>query len=445
VVRATVTDGIATVSRNVNVGVSPYGGGAVAGTSVAPTPELSALMSALPTIPANGGNVTAVAVFNAFAAISGTTQGAALTWAQRPYDVIDIRDAASFAAGHIPGAINVPLQELPDVLLAQPYFPSASAAEARRVLVAGYSQGDGSVGAILVTAGRFAEGPISTSPDRRAFFLAHGMATWTFDKAAAPYRWDDDLGKYRFEWTVAGNPQYVEAGGGTFSLAAQPSYEYPNVGAFNAATTHPMKRVLVRAREWTKWALQDAAARGLPRSETFVSNWGFYKKLRDTGAGHRVVSAQSDAQWNATRAIGAFRGITPTNATQVVKLDPDPSKPILWHCFSNTGAVSPCFQAAMLGYPARTVMYGITGAIARDTAGIAAGHNTFFQNVLDSSSGGNDFPISKSSADPESLDWARPTLAGCVACHRNYGAHYTEVVLRPFTAPVPEVASEGEG
>lgn len=448
VVRVAASDGVQAnpTVRDVAIEVaSRYGGGAVSGTVAAPTSTTTQLIADLGTIPGNGGAVTAQNVYRDFAAIARTgtppAQGAALTWAERPYDVIDIRDAAHFAEGHIPGAINVPLQDLPGVLLANPYFPDAS--DRRKVLVAGYSQGDSSLGAIFVTAGRFSAGAISTAPDHRAYFLSSGMATWTFDKGAAPLRWDDDLGSRRFAWTLS-DTRYLESSATPFTKTGKPVYEYPSVSAFNAATNTPMKRVLVRAREWTQWALSDADARGIPRPDAFVTNWGAYKELRDADAVPQVISAQNDAQWQAAHAIGSYRGMVPTNVDDLKLLDP--ARPILFHCFTNTGAVSPCFQLSMLGYQARTILYGISGAVAPTLT--AAGYNTgFVTGVEDKGSGGNDFPIA-SATNPlpeDSLAWARPAADGCRACHEGYAAHYAEVTLRPFTAPTPEVVSEGEG
>lgn len=159
-----------------------------------------------------------------------------------------VLDTTHFAEGHIPGAINVPLQDLPRVLLAQPFFPSADEASARKVLVVGYSQGDGSLAATLVAVGRKSGSGANPVAAKHASWLAHGRGTWTFDKAVAPFRWDDDLGKYRFEWSAQNDPQYVEAGGGTFNLTAKPDYPFPNIQSFNEATTDPMKRVLVPVR-----------------------------------------------------------------------------------------------------------------------------------------------------------------------------------------------------
>jgi rhodanese-related sulfurtransferase len=456
VVRVTASDGVQPlpVTRDLALEVdSRYGGGEVAGTAAAPTAALTQLLADLATIPANGGQVTALNVFRDFANIARTgsppAQGPALGWAERPWDVIDIRDAADFAAGHIPGAINVPLEDLPRVLLANPYFPDD--ADRRRVLVAGYSQGDSSLGAILVTAGRFSAGPISTSPDHRAYFLSSGMATWTFDKGPAPLRWDDDLGTRRFAWTLE-DARYVESSGTAFTKAGKPTYEYPNLGAFNAATSTPMKRVLVRAREWASWAIGDADTRGIPRNEAFVTHWGRYKEARDADEVPQVLTVQNDSQWMAAHATNSYRAgnsgtgefVNPLLSADLPLVDP--TRPVLYHCFTNTGAVSPCFQLSMLGYPARTVLYGISGAVASTltAAGYSAG---FVSGIEDKGSGGNDFPVA-SDANPipeDSLAWARPAADGCRSCHEGYAAHYAEVILRPFTAPAPEVPSEGEG
>jgi hypothetical protein len=161
-----------------------------------------------------------------------------------------------------------------------------------------------------------------------------------------------------------------------------------------------------------------------------------------------VVTNQSDAQWAAERAIGAYRGagtgsiINPLNTTDLSLLNPD--ELVLYHCFSNGSAVAPCFRMAMLGYKSRTVLYGITGAVKRDATGIAAGHNAFFGGLTDASIGGSDFPVSSSSLDPQSLAWAQPGGNGCRECHTDYGTLYTIAALSP-AAPPPTTESDGEG
>jgi hypothetical protein len=300
-----------------------------------------------------------------------------------------------------------------------------------------------------VSSARFGLGPLTGT----VAYLQDGMATWTFDKASVPFRWDDDLGKYRFAWTLA-DTRYVESGGGTFSLTGKPTYEFPNIGAFTGITGTgngpAMKRILVRAREWAQWALADAQARGLSHAEAFVTNWGFYKKLRDDEAAaslpaastFQVFSNQSDAQWNAERAINAYRNFATLTIGNLPYINP--SVPVLYHCFSNGSAVAPCYKMAVLGYKARTVLYGITGAVANDAAGAAAGYNSFWQNLTDSSAGGNDFTVSKLASDPQDLAWAQPAGAGCRACHADYGKQYELAVLKP-SGGATEVLSEGEG
>lgn len=450
VIRVSARDGVHTVPATHEVAVtvaSKYGGGGVVGTVAAPSASTTALIAALGTIPANGGAVTAQNVFKAFANIglTGTppVQGSPLAWADRPYDVVDVREPADFAAGHIPGAINVPLDELPRVLLGDPRFPG-TATDMRRVLVTGYSQGDSSLAATILTAGRFSLGAIPTSPDQRIYFLAQGMATWTFDKTVAPMRWDDDLGLRRFQWKPGDGTGYVEATG-AYVKADQPRYEYPNVTAFNAATTAPMKQILVRVRDWAAWARAEAEANGVPGSEAFVTNWGRWKQLRDSSATPQVLTTQSATQWPVAHVVGSI----PILAADV--LNPAeltlyrPNEPIFVHCFTNTGAVAPCFRLSVLGYQSRTILYGVTGAL--DPSLTAAGYNTgFVDSVVDKGSGGNDFPLASEASPevPQSLAWATPPRNGCVECHRDYAAHFTEVTLSSV-APPPEPVSEGEG
>jgi rhodanese-related sulfurtransferase len=474
VVRITASDGSNTSTLDATFNIaSRYGGGTVSGTVAAPSASTTALLTTLSTFPSNGGAVTAQNAFKAFAniALTGTppVQGSPLAWDARPYDVVDVREPADFAAGHIPGAINVPLDELPRVLLGDPRFPGTATAM-RRVLVTGYSQGDSSLAANILTAGRFSLGaiPNGTTPagvaDQRIFFLAQGMATWTFDKAVAPMRWDDDLGLRRFQWKPGDGTGYVVASATPttpYDKAAQPRYEYPNVTDFNAATSAPMKQILVRIREWAAWARSEAEANDVPGSQAFVTNWGRWKQLVDSGTPPQVLTTQvavlqadpappapptPDYQWQVAHAVGSIpiTAADTLNATELTLYRP--SEPIFVHCFTNTGAVAPCFRLSVLGYQSRTILYGVTGAL--DPSLTTAGYNTgFVDGVVDKGSGGNDFPLA-SEANPEtpqSLAWATPPRSGCVECHRDYAAHFTEVTLTTTTAPPTEVLSEGEG
>jgi hypothetical protein len=467
VVRVTVTDGTAIVTRDVTVGASAYTGGAVLATT---TPAVNATMTRLladiAMIPSYGTSVPAANVYRAFAAISPTapptngsasTQGPVLGWESRPYDVIDVRDPANFAAGHVPGAVNVPLQHLPGVLLAMPWFPSATQAGAKPALVAGYTQGDSSLGAIVVTVGRVASGqPLGANT---VSYLNHGMAAWTYDKAAVPFRWDDDLGTYRFGFTLA-DTSYLERSSDTanFSFAGKPEYGHPEFSDFtgelaitNTTLVPAMKRILVRVRDWAKWAREDTLARGMSPAEAFVTNWGLYKRLRDASEPYHVLTRQSDAEWRTARAVNAYRGdLIVSNAGVVTQANfkyLDPAAPVLVNCFSNVSAVRPCFVLSVLGYKSRSVLYGISGLLsptitgAGFTGGAGAG---LVAAVQDNGANGNDFPLSKSASDPQDLAWTQPAAAGCRACHTDYGAQYTIAAKLP-SAPAPAVQSEGEG
>lgn len=459
VVRVSVSDGVHTPATTADVTIpvaSRYSGGAVSGTAAAVSAVQNGLIAALKQLPATGGSVLAANVFKAFANITGTTtftQGAVLTWAERPYDVIDVREPSHFAAGHIPGAINVPLDDLPRVLVGDPRFPGTEA-DMRKVLVTGYTQGDSSLGAVLVTVARSGLGVI---PDgQKAFFLAQGMATWTYDKSVAPMRWDDDLAEgRRFGWKPDDGTGYVVAG--AYNKTAQARFTaYPNLTAFNAAAAAaPTKQILLRAAEWLAWARADAETMGVPASEAFVTHWGQYKALKDVGAAPQVLTLQSGTQYPVAHVAGALAIVggsqPPTsdlNTSDTLKPAElnlyDPSGRIFVQCFTNTGAVQPCFNLGILGYRSRSVLYGISGAV--DASLTAAGYNTgFVSGVIDRGAGGSDFPLATGpdSTQPDTA-WARPTGTGCAGCHQDFTAHFTAVTLNT-TAPPPAVASEGEG
>lgn len=469
-VRVTATAGAVSSSRDVYLGATPYTGGQVTGvasaTSDVTTGVVDRLRQDISSVPAYGTGVAAANVYRTLARISpvapptdgsaSTQTTPALTWANRPWDIIDVRDSANFAAGHIPGAINVPLQDLPNVLLAQPWFPNATNVGAKPALVVGYTQGDSSLGAIVVTAGRASSG----QPAGTVNFLNNGMATWNYDKAQTPFRWSDDLGTFRFEFKLTDSGPggtYLESGG-TWSFTGNPTYGQPTVADFsgdiastNIGTIPNLKRILVRLREWTKWAAADNAAHGRIPAEAFVTDWGFYKQLRDAGEPHHVLSRQTASEWATARAVGAFRGDDVINSSGVITQANlkyvDPTRETLVHCYTNGSAVRPGFVWAVLGYRARTVMYGIGGLLSWGIVGAgstgANGANDI-TNLQDSGSGGNDFALSKVYPDSQDLAWTQPAAAGCRACHADYGALYT-IAAKQTSAPTPPVLSEGEG
>ncbi|MFO0585419.1 MAG: rhodanese-like domain-containing protein [Anaeromyxobacter sp.] len=451
------TDGHQTTTAQVSATLaSGFGGGAVSGTQAAVSPEYAALRDRLIQVQGNVGSVTAQAAAKEYMdALAAATPAL-------PYNVIDLRDAADFAAGHIPGAVNVPFQTLPDVLLANPNFPEARslAKPAKKVLVAGYYAADSIEGSFFVTAARCgawgctgaagATNPIPAA--QRSYSLQHGMSSWTYDVAVSPFRFDDDLGVHRID--AAGTDVSTDA-----FVAPASTNPFPALGAFTGATTLT-QQILVRARAWLAWQETDAAAEGVPHREAFHTNfvrWDKLKKDADTANDPALIVFQSAAQWTAGHPVAtatapviqttaALLNVGPVagNVFQQLKAD----QPVYVCCFSGISEVPPTIMLGVLGYKAKAILYGISGW----TTATARGANV---SNWDAGALGNDFPLAKGSTEPcadpaassctTAFGAATAARAGCELCHANYSAHYYDIALAPPAGATVEVASEGEG
>ena len=454
-----VTAGDGTYNTTVQVTAtvtSGFGGGAVVGTQAVVGPEYAALRDRLIQIQGNVGSVAAQAAAKEYMdALAAATP-------KLPYNVIDIRDPADFAAGHIPGAVNVPFQTLPDTLLANPNFPEARALAlpTKKVLVAGYYAADSIEGSYLVTAARCGTwgctGPAgATNPipaAQRSFALTHGMSAWTYDVAVSPFRFDDELNVRRMD--AAGADVSTDA-----YVTPAATNPFPALGAFTGATTLT-QQVLVRARQWLAWQEQDSAAEGVPHREAFHTNfvrWDKLKKDADTTNDPALIVFQSAAQWTAGHPVATATAPVYQMTAALLNAGPvagnvyqqlNPAQPVYVCCFSGISEVPPTIFLGVLGYKSKAILYGISGW----TTSTARGANI---SAWDAGANGNDFPLAKAATDPCSdpasaacttaFGATTAARAGCALCHANYAAHYYDIALAPPAGAAVEVASEGEG
>jgi rhodanese-related sulfurtransferase len=464
VVRLTAQDGWSTSFDEVVVTATyPYAGGEIAATPDAtPNAELTAIAARLDAVLAIGKNTlttealatrlmnpppgrwlaTSAYALNAFVTYAGATykslqasnanhlpdEASSAWWvaAAPPVPaaiaVVDVRDAADFAKGHIPGAINVPLAQLPSTLLANP-----AALPATELAVASYNGNDGNMATLLVNAARYN----GTSIPGFALGLMGGMTTWSYDLELSPTRFDDDAGARRIE-----NGATVTSA----SAPTGPTYGYPSIGAFAPAVDDVAKKILVRAASYLATLEQEAAAAGVPHREAFWTTFVAYGALVGTAQEPQVLSVRSAADYNTK---GHVPGAVNVPWQQVAKLATqtklaDPGRKVFVYCYTGHTGAQATMALGIMGYQARNVLYGLNGW----TSNVAV-LGTSLQKF--DAIRAYDFPQHDWTDAPGSLVGWVPPRAGCGACHRSHVAQFWELaVFPPAGAPAP-VASEGEG
>lgn len=422
--------------------ITPPAGGDVTIGTTTPDSELSGIAAFLAQVSVATRNSTdtnhdlwmpAANLFNAAAGLTAKPAG--------PFGIVDVRDSEDFAKGHIPGAVNVPLAGLPDVLLENPWFPDADQASAKKVALIGYDGTGGVMGATLVSIARFgAKGSLADTD--KAFGIQFGMSAWTLDRAATPARFDDDLGVRRVNLTKGAPGNWLETGSAGYAPTA--TFPYPAITPFRDNPSAAQK-ALIRARKYFNWLEADAVANGVPHREAFYATWTRYAALRGSAAAPQVATVQNPAQWAGGHVPGAIAltvlyGSAAPKTFSYSDLNKakfiDPTKEVWVHCFSGTGAPVPTLTLGILGYKAKHFLYGNAGVTNDPATGasVLAGFDV---------ASSHDFPMAKDGSVP--ANWAKPARDGCIACHTNYAAHYAEVVSKPPAGAAAEVQSEGEG
>jgi len=404
------------VAQMVAALVDKIGGGAVNGTSETPSADFSALAARLNAVLALGYNTTAAEVV-AKSLFDGNT-------ANDPV-VIDTREPADFAKGHIPGAVNIPLLSLPQALLEG----DARIPADREVSVASYWGDDGDLAIFLINCFRILDPAAQKAaidnktalPYPKATAIMQGMTAWTFDREAVPAgtRFDDAL--------AAGVTVQKPVEPGVSAGTDQQSY--PTFADFG--TDEIARRIALRARSYF--------GRFADQFDIHVYPSALAAELEDG-------NASDDPQLISVRAPADYeKGHIPTAINIPYQKVADPAftkfvetgRPVLAYCYTgHTGGIA-TMALGILGYDVKNLLYGMNGW---STTAPASGQLKSFDLMK-----GWDFPLSTGApGDLDSLaDFVRPT--GCEGCHTSLsGVFYDrEVADPPVAGPAPP--SEGEG
>lgn len=209
-------------------------GGEVSGTSAAPGDDLNQIAARLDEVLVLGYNTTNPDALAKVLFDDDATND--------PF-ILDTREAADFAAGHIPGAVNIPLQELPQALL----DGTSGIPSDREVIVASYWGNDGNMASLLINVARI-EDPVaqkaaldaSTAPPYpKSTALFQGMTSWSFARELVPAgtRFDDAL--------AAG--VIVEKATESTPVVGTPQGAYPAFTPFVPSIDTTVEKILVRA------------------------------------------------------------------------------------------------------------------------------------------------------------------------------------------------------
>lgn len=420
VVRLTATDATSSAfDERVITAQSSFTGGTVSGTEATAGAELTALAARVDAVlgymAAKGLNtINADAVMKR---LSGKDTKAADTMM-----VIDVRSALDFAKGHIPGAVNLPLAELPKALLGNPGLLPVDTV--KDIVIASYNGGDGNMANLIVNL-VLAPNPLpSTLPTTLTWSSSRsmfgGMPSWSFDRELSPTRFDDDLGVRRVE----NGPTTPTATAGVAQGA------FPAFTAFSSSTDGVTKKLLVRARDF----LGIAQAQG----EVWVDFVKYKQLAEDADAGNdpQVVSARGAADYAKGHVAGAINIPWASAAKSASFQNVKPSGKAFVYCYTgHTGAIA-TMALGLLGYPARNLLYGLNGWTL--DGAVASGQLRRFDVAK-----AWDFPLHDTGGGVASLAAYAPPAAGCKTCHTELTALYAN--YNYTEPPAPGVVSEGEG
>lgn len=394
------------------------GGGVVSGTSATPSADLTEIAIRLDAVLALGYNTTNPDALAKLLFDEDTSND--------PF-ILDTREAEDFAAGHIPGAVNIPLQALPQALL----DGTSGIPVDREVVVASYWGNDGNMASLLINTARIAD-PVAQKaaidakaalPYPKSTGLFQGMTSWSFrrDLIPAGTRFDD-AGAADVIVEKATQAELVNG-------VAQDTY--PAFSAF-PATADVIEKILVRAGDYLNSVPSQFDLQVYPSALS--------ANLEDGDASNdpQIISVRGGAHYALGHVPGAinigYKDVANLANTNLI----DPTKPVVAYCYTgHTGSLS-TMALGILGYPVKNLLYGINGW--NTSPAIASGQLVNFDLMK-----AWDFPINDGDAeDLGSLaDYIPPT--GCLECHGSLTAvFYDREVANPPVAAV-EAPSEGEG
>ncbi len=393
------------------------GKGRVVGTSVTPSADFTAMAARLSAVLALGYNTTNADVV------------AKVLFDDNPANdpaIIDTREPTDFAKGHIPGAVNIPLKELPQALLAG----DSRVPMDKEIVTASYWGDDGDLGILLINTYRILD-PVAQKaaidgklplPYAKCTTIFQGMTAWSYDRELVPAgtRFADalDAGVTVQKPVVPG------------AIAGTDQGAYPTFSDFG--TDEVIERILIRA--------DDYFGGFATQFDIHVYPSALATELEDGNAADdpQVISVRATADYEKGHIPTAInipyqKVADVADFTKLV----DPDGPIVAYCYTgHTGGLA-TMTLAVLGYDVRNLLYGMNGW---STTAPASGQLNNFDVMR-----AWDFPVNDGGPDDlDSLaDYEPPT--GCANCHNELtGIFYDREVADPPPAP-PASVSEGEG
>ncbi|MHB8868950.1 MAG: rhodanese-like domain-containing protein [Thermoleophilia bacterium] len=391
--------------------------GKVVGTSTTPSADFQAIADRLAAVLALGYNTT-----------NADVVAKALMDANAANDpvVIDTREATDYAKGHIPGAVNIPLQKLPQALLdGDPRIPMN-----KEIVIASYWGDDGDLAVLLINSYRILDPAAQKAaidaktavPYPKCTTIFQGMVAWSFDRELVPAgtRFDDSLAA----GITVQKPVEATANSGVDGQS------YPLFADFETAEL--ITKIAMRAKDYLNSFPTQFAIHVYPST--------LAAELEDGNAADdpQVISVRGPADYAKGHVPGAinipYQQVANVAAqTKFVETD----RPVIAYCYTgHTGGLA-TMTLGILGYDVRNLLYGMNGW---STSAPASGQLKNFDLMR-----GWDFPVDDGGADDlGSLgDYASP--AGCVDCHSSLtGVFYDREVLNiPAAGAAPP--SEGEG
>jgi rhodanese-related sulfurtransferase len=327
--------------------------------------------------------------------------------------VVDIRDTAAYDAGHIPGAINIPLQDLPMALL----NGTSGIPTDQNVVVASDYGNDGNFASLVINAARILDPADTATYPYWSKSLTHGMNAWSF-RSVTRSRFDDDL-----------NVRRVETAGDTNPEPNLDQGAFPHISAFAATIDSTVEKILVRADDYIN---------SFGNPDDFNSNGkDLYDNLNDGNAANdpQIISVRAASAYDSGHIPGAIN-IPYQDVADLVNgsLYVDPDQPVVVYCYTgHTGALATA-ALGILGYDVTNLLYGYNG-----WSGTAAASMQNFDATK-----GWDFPLNTPGNPIADLATYDPPSTGCDGCHTSLTAIYVDLLEDPASTVV-EPPSSGEG